>query len=247
MTIPQHPFRSLWQPIEVDVVGYRIVDTIEAAALEAIYLFCNQHPREVVGQPIGLFPTTDPNNPKWNLRVVPESHRLEGSAEETLRGTSRFMNVQHHYQLLLRRGMGQLTNIAQGHFRNADRQVTQIEQLQALVTEKEGIIAAREENNLHREDQINESDTMITQCNTIIEFLQEQIHDLILEVDDAHARINELQQQPVPPAVPAPKAEEDPEEIEGVSDLDSEHRDPVLSPHHSSSGSQSSVGNFDDF
>jgi hypothetical protein len=55
MTIPQHPFRSQWQPIEVDVVGYRIVDTIEGAALEAIYLFCNQHPREVVGQPIGLF------------------------------------------------------------------------------------------------------------------------------------------------------------------------------------------------
>jgi hypothetical protein len=34
------------------VVGHRIVDTIEGAALEAIYLFCNQHPREVAGQPI---------------------------------------------------------------------------------------------------------------------------------------------------------------------------------------------------
>jgi hypothetical protein len=84
MTIPQHPFRYQWQPIEVNVVGYRIVDTIEAAALEAIYHFCNQHPTEVVGQPIGLFPTTDPNDPEWNLRVVPESHRLEGSVEETL-------------------------------------------------------------------------------------------------------------------------------------------------------------------
>jgi hypothetical protein len=41
MTIPQHPFRSQWQPIQVDVVGYHIVDTIEGAALEAIYLFCN--------------------------------------------------------------------------------------------------------------------------------------------------------------------------------------------------------------
>jgi hypothetical protein len=89
---------------------------------------------------------------------------------------------------------------------------------------------------------------MITQRNTIIEFLQEQIHDLILEVDDAHAHIDELQQQPVPPVVPAPKEEEeDPEEIEGVSGIDSEHGDPVINPHHSSSGSQSSVGNFDDF
>ncbi|PUZ60552.1 hypothetical protein GQ55_4G141500 [Panicum hallii var. hallii] len=158
------------------------------------------------------------------------------------------MNVQHHYQLLLRRGMGQLTSIAQGHFRNTDRQVTQIEQPQALVTEKEEIIAAREETILHQKDLINESDAMITQRNTIIEFLQEQIHDLILEVDDAHAQINELQQQPVPPAVLAPEAEEeDLEEIEGVLDLNSEHGDPVLSPYHSSSGSQSSVGNFDDF
>jgi hypothetical protein len=116
------------------------------------------------------------------------------------------------------------------------------------VIEKDGIIAAREETILHREDQINENDAMITQHNTIIEFLQEQIHDLILEVDDAQAQINELQQHPVPFAIPAPEAEEeDPEEIEGVSDLDSEHGDPILSPHHSSSGSQSSVGNFDDF
>jgi hypothetical protein len=248
MTIPQHPFRSQWQPIEVDVVGYRIVDTIEGAALEAIYLFCNQHPREVAGEPIGLFPMTNPNDPEWNLRVVPESHRMEGSMEEALRGTMRFMNVQHHYQLLLRCGMGQLLSIAQGHFRNTDRQVTQIEQLQALVTEKDEIIAAREETIHHREGHVNESDAMFTQRNTIIEFLQEQIHYLTLEVDDAHAQINELQQQPAPPAVPAPEAEEeDLEEIEGVSDLDSEHGDPVLSPHHSSSGSQSSVGNFDDF
>jgi hypothetical protein len=173
MTIPQHPFRSQWQPIEVDVVGHRIVNTIEGAALEAIYLFCNQHPREVVGQPIGLFSTTDPNDPEWNLRVIPASQRLEGSTEEALQGTMRFMNVQHHYQLLLRRGMGQLISIAQGHFRNADRQVTQIQQLQALVTEKEEIITAREETIHHREDQINESDAMITQRNTIIEFLQE--------------------------------------------------------------------------
>jgi hypothetical protein len=155
MVIPQHPFRSQWQPIEVDVVGYRLVDTIEAAALEAIHLFCNQHPMEVAGHPIGAH----------------YGHLLGDAAEETLHGLIRFMNVQYHYQILLRRGMGQLIGIAQGHYRNADRQVTQIVELQALVTEKEEIIAARDETILHREDQINESDAMITQRNTIIEFL----------------------------------------------------------------------------
>jgi TolA-binding protein len=117
-----------------------------------------------------------------------------------------------------------------------------------VVIEKDGIIATQNETIHHREDQINESDHIITQRGTVIEFLQAQIHDLILEVDDANAHINELQQQPVPPAALAPEEEEeDPEEIEGVSGIDSEHEDPVISPHHSSSGSQSSVGNFDDF
>jgi hypothetical protein len=97
MNIPQHPFRSQWQPIEVDVVGYRLVDTIETAALEAIHIFCNQHPMEVAGHPIGLFPTIDSSDPKWNFRIAHYGHMLGDLAEETLRGTIRFMNVQHHY------------------------------------------------------------------------------------------------------------------------------------------------------
>jgi hypothetical protein len=161
------------------------------------------------------------------------------------------MNAQHHYQILLRHGISLLTGIAQGHYRNADRQVTQIEELQALVTEKEEIIAEQDKTIVHPEDQINESDAIITQRNTIIEFLQEQVNDLILEIDDTHAHINELQQQPAPPAVPeAPEGEEEElEEIEGVSDLDSEHGnlEPNPQPDHSSSGSQSSVGGLDDF
>jgi hypothetical protein len=118
-----------------------------------------------------------------------------------------------------------------------------------VVIEKNGIIATQNETIHHREDQINESDHIITQRNTVIEFLQTQVQDLILAVDDAQAQIEELQQLPIPPVAPAaPEAEEeDPEEIEGVSELDSEHGDPVVSPHHSSFGSQSSVGNFDDF
>jgi hypothetical protein len=106
MTIPQHPFRSLWQPIEVDVVGYHLVDTIETTALEAIHIFCNQHPMEVGGHPIGLFPAIDSSDPGWKFWIAHYGHMLGDSAEETLRGTIRFVNVQHHYQLLLRRDMG---------------------------------------------------------------------------------------------------------------------------------------------
>jgi hypothetical protein len=44
-------------------------------------------------------------------------------------------------------------------------------------------------------------------------------------------------------------SEEDPEEIEGMSEIDSEHGDPKPNPQNddSSSGSAPSVGNLDDF
>ena len=54
MTIPQHPTLA-WPPIEIEVVGYRLVDAFEAAALKAITTFCEHHPNEVAAYPIGLF------------------------------------------------------------------------------------------------------------------------------------------------------------------------------------------------
>ena len=90
------------------------------------------------------------------------------------------------------------------------------------------MIAQREETIGHREDQIIESDAVISQCNTVIEFLQEQAQDLTLELEDAYAYIEYLQEHLMPPNAPNQPAgnEEVLKEIEGVSDLDSEHEDP---------------------
>ena len=103
----------------------------------------------------------------------------------------------------------------------------------------------------HREDQITENDTLLNQRNIVIEYLQEQVQDLTLELDDANAYIEFLQVPPVPPEIPEPPAgneEEDPEEIEGVSELDSEHEglEPEAQNSDPSLGSESSVGNLDD-
>ena len=76
------------------------------------------------------------------------------------------------------------------------------------------------------------------------------MHELQADLDDAMAHIGMLHEQPIPPVVLAePAAAEDPEEIEGVSDLDSEHvlAEPNPQPDDSSSGSASSMGNLDDF
>ena len=133
-----------------------------------------------------------------------------------------------------------------------DRQTTQAEELQAAVTTRDEVIAQHEETLGHREDQIVESDAVINQRNTVIEFLQEQAQDLTSELEDAYAYIEYLQEHPMPPDVlnqPAGNEEEDPEEMEGVSDLDSDHEDPE--PEAQSNdlflSSESSVGNLDDF
>ena len=88
----------------------------------------------------------------------------------------------------------------------------------------------------------------IVQRDTVIGFLQGQVNVLQADWADALAHIGALQEQLDVPAAPA-AAEEDPEEIEGVSDLDSEHApaEPNPQPDDSSSGSASSVGNLDDF
>jgi hypothetical protein len=121
MTIPQHPSRSLWQLIEIDVVDHHLADTFEAAAPEAINIFCDQHPDEVAGYPIGLFPAADSRDPEWTFRVSHFGHLLRDLMEETLHATVRFMNAQHRYQILQHPGMSQITNIAQGYHRNIKR------------------------------------------------------------------------------------------------------------------------------
>jgi hypothetical protein len=81
------------------------------------------------------------------------------------------------------------------------------------------------------------------------------------ELGDAPGHIEMLQEQQMPPLVPndldeeEEDSEEEPEEIVGASEIDSEHGDPEPNPQlnhsssgsHSSSSSQSFVGNLDDF
>jgi hypothetical protein len=72
--------------------------------------------------------------------------------------------------------------------------------------------------------------------NTVIDFLQKQVHDLNQELGDALGHIEMLQEQQMPPLVPnkleeeEEDSEEEPEETEGVSEIDSEHGDPEPNP-----------------
>ena len=99
MTIPQHPTLE-WPPIEIEVVGYRLVDDFETAALKAITTFCEHHPDEVAAYPIGLFPAVSAGNAEWLFRTTHFGHLVGDVAEETIQAVIRYMNAQSHYQIL---------------------------------------------------------------------------------------------------------------------------------------------------
>jgi hypothetical protein len=195
MTIPQHSSRYLWQPITICISGHRLVDTFESAALEAIHIFCDKHPEEVAAYLIGLFPTTDPRDSEWTFKISYCSHLLGDLSLETLQALIRFMNVQHQYQLLQRRSMNQLSNLAQAHHGTITQQLDELNELHAITNAQVDLLAQRDVIINNQENQIHERETVIAQRNIIIEFLQDQVQDLTIELDDAVNHINDHHEQ----------------------------------------------------
>ena len=111
MTIPQHPTLD-WPPIDIEVVGYRLVDAFETAALRAITTFCEHHPEEVAAYPIGLFPAINAGKAEWLFRTTHFGHLIGDVAVETIQVVVRYMNAQSHYQILQQRHMEQVLDLA---------------------------------------------------------------------------------------------------------------------------------------
>jgi hypothetical protein len=224
------------------------VDAFEVAALKAITTFCEQHPNAVVAYPIGLFPAVFAHDAEWTFRTTYLRRLVGDIAEETLRAVIRYMNAQYRFQSLKQRCMDDMVNLAQDFHRDLTLKDDQIHSLGQGIAGRDTTIG-------HLEVQILEGDTQILQRNIVIDFLEEQVHDLNQELGDALGHIEMLQEQQMSPLVlneleeEEEGSEKEPEEIEGVSEIDSEHGDPEPNPQDddSSSGSASSVGNLDNF
>ena len=111
MTIPQHPTLE-WPPIEIEVVGYRLVDAFKTASLKAITTFCEHHPDEVAAYPIGLFLAVNAGNAEWLFRTTHFGNLVGDVVEETIQAVIRYMNAQSHYQILQQRHMDQVIDLA---------------------------------------------------------------------------------------------------------------------------------------
>jgi hypothetical protein len=93
MTIPQHPLNPVWLAIENEVVGHRLIDSWEAAAMKALTTFCEQHPLEVILARDGLFPAVSESDPSWLDRLAHLGHLVDQIIIETKVFSVRCMNA----------------------------------------------------------------------------------------------------------------------------------------------------------
>ena len=146
---------------------------------------------EVAAYPIGLFPAVSAGNAEWLFRTTHFGHLVGDVADETIQAVVRYMNAQYHYQALQQRHMDQVIDLAQTFQRGLSLRDTQIQGLNEDVAGRDNAIA-------QYELQVMEHGAEIVQRNTVIAFLQEQVHELQLELGDAMDHIGMLHEQPIP-------------------------------------------------
>jgi hypothetical protein len=128
VTVPQHPILG-WQSLEIEVVGYHLVDTFEAAAFKAITTFYEQHPEEVAAYPIGLFAAVFAHDAEWNYRTNYFGHLVGNFAEEILKAVIRYINAQYRFQSLTQKSTDEMVNLAQDFHRDLTLKDDQIHSL----------------------------------------------------------------------------------------------------------------------
>ena len=238
MTIPQHPLNPQWLLIVTQVTGHRLLDSWELAATCALTTFCDQHPLEVVMTPFGLFPVVDEADPLW-LDRMNTSHVLAAlDTVGTVRVTAQCLNAQYRLQVFQGNAIAQLAELAQGHLGMVIDRDFQIIELQGQVQQLQG--------------QVHAPQTTVAEHEAMMEFLDEQIGELNMEIDNVQEQLQLQQMQQdalhAPPDV-MDVDEEEPEEIECYSNVDFEKADPQPAQWgaHSPVASESSVNNLDDF
>lgn len=101
------------------------------------------------------------------------------------------------------------------------------------------------------EGQFQESDTLLSERNATIAHLEEQLHDLNIDLDEAMDHLEWHHAQGPPHGDPPADmdVDEEPEEIQDVSSMDFEGAAPQPPPMgaHSPVSSESSVNDLDDY
>jgi hypothetical protein len=211
MTHAPHPFPAHWASLELEVVGHRLLDTWELAAMKALNKFCAKNYAAVTLAPIGLFPAEQPNDPNWLSRIGHTGYLQENIVAETISMSVKCMNALYRLQTLQGNAMAQIIGSAQTSHDMVNARNEQIRDLNAHVDQLEG--------------QVQERDTLLGERDADLALLEQKFNALQIQLDNAldHIEVLEALQAQLE------AMEEEPQEVQGVSGLDTAREFPC---HH---------------
>jgi hypothetical protein len=201
---PTHP---TWEEWEVKAQGLNLADTVQKAALEALTTFCEMHADLVASTAAKVIP-------------LPKLHSRHGIEREA------FLSAQdnHHSPELVTsicfsKAMYDTYHVIVGEsmfYRHQlyRQQVNRAEVITQELKEARAMIACLKKKRHKDKTIIQELSEVIHEKNFLLQHNDEYILDLENQLEAVAA-------PPLEPAIPEPEEEEDPEEIQGESGLES--------------------------
>jgi len=238
-----HPAHPEWQPIELAVYGYRLADTQETAVLRALTMFCARHPDLVEVAPIRLFPPAREDDPNWLLGFKSSQALVASMPTEAAYTFVRCMKVFDRLQALLSQALASMAGMmADSYAHHCERDIRLINQSMEM-TVKDTRIADLEQQLAELQIARNAGIDRDALLEAQLEDAQWALGNAneMLALSNEHLAQMEQQGQ-------NEEEEEDPEEVEGVSEMDTEENvPPPVDRPHSPAGSIASVNDLDDF
>ena len=182
MVIPQHPLNG-WEPIVTQMVGHYLLDTWELTAMRAMTTFCSSHPLEVVLTAFGLFPAPDPTDPLWLDRMAHVDVVATLDPVGALWTTAMCLDGLYILHTFQSYAVSQLVDQAQALHLTVQLRDEQLQEASTELKSRAALIAQ-----LH--GQVHELQDTVLDRDATINFLEDQFHDLQLDLDDAQAQLH---------------------------------------------------------
>jgi hypothetical protein len=216
LTLWSHPVYPEWPSLDTETEGFRLGDTWEASALHALVAFCEY---------MGLFPLKQQDDPLWLDRIANIVLLGFSCPQEAILMATRCIRALQHLQALQSQAMTYLVALAQTTRQILSERQVRIINLSTELSDRKLQIEAMGVQVHELQEQVG------VQAMTIAD-LEDQLHDLNLELEEANDHIEMHHQEHVEMEADLEDAdmdeeEEDPEEIEGVSELTTESGAPL--------------------
>ena len=154
--------------------------------MRAMTTFCSSHPLEVVLTAFGLFPAPDPTDPLWLDRMAHVDVIATLDPVGALWMTAMYLYGLYRLHTYQSHAISQLVDHAQALHLAVQLRDEQLQEASVELESRATLIAQ-----LH--GQVHELQDTVLDRDATINFLEDQFHDLQLELDEAQGQLHGIQ------------------------------------------------------